>query len=42
MPAAASAQEECTFEKKLSLEDKAAYFDRMSEQVCCLVSVVLL
>ena len=38
MSAAPSAQEECTLEKEVLMEDKVVYFDRMSKQVCCLVS----
>ena len=32
-------EEACTLEKELSLEEKAAYFDRMAKQVCDFISV---
>ena len=43
MSAAPSTSAECTLDKEgLSMEDKAAYFDRMTQQVSCLVYVMFL
>ena len=43
MSATPSASAECTLDKEgLSMEDKAAYFDRMTQQVSCLVYVMFL
>ena len=43
MSAAPSALTECTLDKEgLSMEDKAAFFDRMTQQVSFLVCVMFL
>ena len=43
MSATPSAPIECTLDKEgLLMEDKAAYFDRMTQQVSCLVCVMFL